>query len=111
MTKIYLSGPMTNRQNYREEFSAWEMVMHEWGYEVFNPVYLSDYLIAKNGLTSETAWDKKYRNLFLKEDVRSMLECDEVLMLPDWKNSKGAKLEHKVAKMLGMPINYVKVVK
>lgn len=111
MSKMYLSGPMTKRPNYREEFSAWEEVLREWGYDVFNPVYLSDYMIAKNGLTDSNAWDKKYRNLFLKEDVKSMLECDEVLMLPDWKTSRGAKLEHKVAKLLGMKINYVKVIK
>jgi len=38
--------------------------------------------------------------------VKALPDCDSMLMLPDWQNSKGAKEEHRIAKMLGMPIYY-----
>ena len=84
MELIYLSGPMTNDPNYRENL-----------------------LIKKHNLTSDQAFLDENRNLFLREDVKAMLDCTKVVMLPGWKKSKGAKLERKIAEMLGMEVVYV----
>lgn len=107
MELIYLSGPMTNDPNYRENFKYFEDLFEGSGYHVFNPVYLSDRLIKENNLSTEQAFSEENRNLFLREDIKAMLDCTKVVMLPGWKKSKGAKLECKIAEMLGMEVVYV----
>jgi hypothetical protein len=42
----------------------------------------------------------------LKNDIKKMLECDEVHMLPDWQQSKSAQLERDIAIRLGIPVVY-----
>ena len=106
MTVIYLSGAMTKEPHHRQIFEFYEDLFEEAGYEVLNPVWISDYLIEENGLNPKEAWSPTWRNFFLREDVRAMLECDKVVMLPNWKKSEGAKLEHKIAKLMGMEICY-----
>lgn len=43
---------------------------------------------------------------FLRYDLEKMVMCDELVMLPGWEGSPGASVEHKVAKMLGLEINF-----
>ncbi len=43
---------------------------------------------------------------YMINDITTLLTCDEVHFLPDWINSFGAKLEHRIAKSLGMKIIY-----
>lgn len=108
MPLIYLSGPMTKDPDYRENFEFFEKVLEGlFGYKVFNPVHLSDRIIKQLGFTEEKAWLPENREIFLREDIRAMLTCDAVVMLPNWRKSKGAKLEHKIAKLMNMEIVYV----
>lgn len=46
-------------------------------------------------------WDK-----YMKNDITIMVTCDEVHFLPDWINSKGAKVEHQLCIDLEIPIVY-----
>lgn len=41
---------------------------------------------------------------YLREALRFMLGCDAVVVLPGWRESKGARLEVHVALELGMPV-------
>ena len=104
---LYLSGKMTVEPNYREIFEFYEEVFEEEGFEVLNPVRISDAVMKELKLTQKEAFKEKYRNLFLIEAVKGMLECDIVVMLPNWKTSRGAKVEHEIAELLGMEILYV----
>jgi len=40
----------------------------------------------------------------MKLCIRSLVTCDYMLLLDDWKESKGAKLERSLAVVLGIPI-------
>ena len=40
----------------------------------------------------------------MKQCLTLMLECDKVLLLPDWKQSRGAKIEALVALACGIPV-------
>jgi len=42
----------------------------------------------------------------VRNDIKKMLECDEVHMLPDWQESRGAQLERDIALRLGMHVVY-----
>ncbi len=41
---------------------------------------------------------------YMKNDIATMLTCDEVHFLPDWEDSKGARLERYIAEFLKMKI-------
>lgn len=43
---------------------------------------------------------------YLRYDLEKLVMCDEIVMLPGWEGSPGASVEHKVATMLGLEINY-----
>lgn len=45
-------------------------------------------------------------NSFMKEDLKQMMKCDAIYMIYNWKNSKGAIIEHDLAKKLGFVIIY-----
>jgi hypothetical protein len=40
----------------------------------------------------------------MRRDLKHLIECDAVCLLPEWRNSKGASLEVQVAKGLNMPL-------
>lgn len=43
---------------------------------------------------------------FMRNDIAVLITCDEIHMLPDWKESKGANIEHDLALALGIKIVY-----
>ena len=61
------------------------------GYSVTSPAEL-------HGDDVSQSWD-----WYLRRDIAALVECDEIALLPGWMNSRGARLEHHVAAMLGMP--------
>lgn len=101
---VYISGKMTGVPNYREIFAKHEEALKTLGNEVFNPVYLSDYIIAKNHIDPNKAFDEKLRGIFLKEDIKALVNCDKIYMIPGWETSEGAQLERHVAEKCGIPV-------
>jgi len=45
---------------------------------------------------------------YMRNDIKTLMLCDEIHMLKDWESSKGAKIEHDLAKSLGIKIVYEK---
>mgnify|MGYP003555439623 CR=1 FL=1 len=43
---------------------------------------------------------------YMREDLKAMLECDSIFMLPGWENSQGAKIEHRLATQLCFIVIY-----
>ena len=99
--KIYLSGPITglDTEEYINLFTTWDLRMLQLGYRTVNPVELDQEL--------EWQLDRKpTREEYLRNDLKELLNCDEILMLPGWSNSKGAQLERRVALACGIPVSY-----
>jgi len=44
---------------------------------------------------------------YLKYDIIAMLECDAIVMLPNWDTSRGAKFEMYVAEQCGLTVEYI----
>lgn len=45
---------------------------------------------------------------YMINDIHELIFCSHIYMLRGWKRSKGARLEHHIAKVLGMKIIYQK---
>jgi hypothetical protein len=78
-----------------EAAAAW---LRQHGYEVVCPT--------ENGLPADATW-----NEHMRVDLRMLLDCSGIVLLPGWRKSKGARLEYHNAKELGMRIEPYVVVR
>ena len=91
---IYLAGPMTGLPDWNyPAFNAAAAELRALGLVVVNPAENF------NGAT-----DLPYGE-YIRGNVRKLIECDEVVLLPGWADSRGAKLEMSIACAIGIPIN------
>lgn len=92
MKRIYLAGPMTNLPffNY-PAFDEETGRLVALGYTVENP--------AANPEPACKSWEG-YMRLALTQLVR----CDTLALLPNWGNSRGATIEHRLAGELGIRV-------
>ena len=44
---------------------------------------------------------------YMAEDTRALLQCDAIIMLENWTDSKGARIEHAIAKEHGLEMYYM----
>ena len=90
----YLAGKITGlpKADVKDKFNMMATELSGMGYQVVKPDAVYD---------DTKTWDDAVRN-----DIRKMLECDEVHLLPDWQDSRGAQLERDIALRLGMQVVY-----
>lgn len=93
---IYISGKMTNNENYYKEFEKAEQWLILKGYTPINPARLKDTI---HGLTYEE---------YMKIDYKLIELCDGIFMIGGWQDSKGACAELSYAKSLGKKVIYQK---
>lgn len=96
--KIYISGPITYNPNWKEEFKKAEEECWNNGYFVMSPRVIAESV-------EEQIKNPKYAD-YMKSDILSLMICDVVYMLKNWEKSKGARIEHDLAEVLGLKIIY-----
>ena len=94
--RIYISGKITDNNNYIEQFEEAEKWLTEQGYDVINPSKLALY------------YTHLYYADFIEIDLALLKLCDAIFMLANWQDSNGAKTELAVAKSLGKTVKYQK---
>lgn len=101
--QAYLSGAITNEIKHREIFDAAEKKYKDKGYEIINPVSLGDKL-AKMYVRD---FDRlpTYAE-YLIYDLEHVADCQAIILLENWKSSKGARAELQFADALGIPVIY-----
>lgn len=100
MRRIYISGKITGDDNYKKKFEAAEKALLKFfdnKVDVYNP--------AKLDLGPDATWKH-----YMRIDIQMLCSCDTIYMLSDWKKSRGARFERKVAKKLGIKIAYERIV-
>jgi len=104
--KVYIAGRMKGLEDYnRKNFIQAEKYLKRIGFkEVINPYKLS--LKLKEKLNLKEFTDIK-RSRYLKNDIKELIECDVIALLPSYVNSKGAKMELHIARELRMGIFYI----
>lgn len=97
ITKIYISGPMTGREDFNREafFRAERMLARLVNAEFINPARI-------NGKEQEGWQWADYMRVALRE----MMAADCIYMLDGWEASKGAQLELAIAQQMGWTVLY-----
>ncbi len=90
--KTYISGPMTGLPDLN--FPAFYQAAAELraqGHDVVNP--------AEFGEEPGKTWSD-----YMRKDIKSLMDCDTIHMLPGWRGSEGARVEHYLARKLGFTV-------
>jgi len=93
---VYISGKITGNENYEKQFNEAERELKKMGYEVFNPARIKE------------NWS--YED-YMKFDIKHLLECEQIYLLPNWEDSKGARLEKQIAETVGISTLELKWIK
>lgn len=98
--KIYLSGKISGLPHEEAEakFRLAEQEVGEWA-EAINPMALDVNIHPSN---DEPDWC----DYMLTDLDILMRQCTGIYMLRDWRDSKGAKIEHAIAEIMGLAIYY-----
>lgn len=90
---LYLCGPMSNMPLYNKPaFDEAALVLRRLGHTVLNPHEISP--------ADDRTWEEALRN----DLIVLLMHKPTMALLPGWDKSRGATLEHHVAKQLGFPI-------
>jgi hypothetical protein len=75
----------------RPAFEAEERRLYQLEHDPVNPHKLTP--------PPEESW-----HLFMRRDLRELLDCHAIVMLPGWTESPGAREEHRLAILLKIPV-------
>jgi len=94
--KIYISGKITGIpfEEFVLKFNNAACFLLSLDYEPINPLTISPHHENKT-------WED-----YMLNDIKALFECEAIYMLNDWKDSKGARIEHAIAKELSLKIIY-----
>lgn len=90
MKRVYLSGPMSGiADNNFPAFAEWAARLRSQGLDVVSPAEIQE----------SGTWE-----LCLRADLRELVTCDAIALMPGWESSRGANLELHVAHRVGMEV-------
>lgn len=88
--KIYLAGPMGGIEDWNfPAFHKWAGVLRGWGYVVLSPAETAGQVVHLS------------KTWYMDLDLNYVRVADEIVLLPGWRKSEGAKVELLVAQALG----------
>lgn len=107
MKRIFISGVISKggtlgadeiKANLRRFYEAEERLC-ELGFQAVNPIPLHK----SNDLpsTSHELWA-----MYLKQDIKALVDCDIIFLMAGWDGSRGARLELHIANELGLEVMY-----
>ena len=91
--KIYIAGAITGHdlKERKETFMRWQKYFEEKGYAVVNPMELPH--------NHDKSWES-----YMKECIVALVDCKSIFLMNGWRKSKGAILEFRIARLLGLKI-------
>lgn len=106
MKRVYVAGPMSGLPDLNfPAFHREAARLRAEGFDAVNPAEINggaDELVAMAGMDDlqlAAHWRACMRN-----DIAHLVTCDAIVMLPGWERSRGATLEHHIARSLGIAV-------
>lgn len=98
--KIYISGKIgdLDMSDVRPKFGAAQDWLSHLGHVGVNPL---DCHHADSVCPTPTEWKH-----YMLNDIAELFDCDGILMLSDWQDSPGAKVEHAICQAMGKAVFY-----
>jgi hypothetical protein len=107
--KAYISGAISGHpiDTVREKFKQAAISVSDQAEIVYNPcedrrTISLEAMHRAGAIDNITLWTGCMRIC-----IQELATCDVIYMLPDWKFSRGAKIEHELAVNLKLEINYL----
>lgn len=97
MSLVYISGKITglDPEVAKANFKKVEDIIKKEGNTPVNPFDVAPY-------HPDLTWKD-----YMVADIKALVDCDTIVMLPDYQGSKGALLELQIAKGLDMRVEYI----
>ena len=93
MEKIYISGQITGLKK-------------QTCYNNFETAIMKLRRIDKFGVSPYQGDEGKTWAEYMKRGIETMMNCEGIFMLSNWRESKGANIERNLAMQLGMKVYY-----
>jgi len=95
MKTIYISGAITGLQpeEYLNRFADAANQFKAKGWQVINPCELTH--------CENATWAD-----YMLTDIKALFSCHAIYMLDNWQQSKGARIEHFIAKEMDKEVYY-----
>lgn len=106
MVDYYIAGPMRGLpENNFPMFFDVEEKLSQLGYTSLNPARMDEEIL---GLTARYALPTTaaLRDFMIRDLPAMLKECNNVVLLPGWQNSRGACVEAYVGYMCGLGIDF-----
>lgn len=90
--KIYIAGKVTGEPKHTTavKFATAKNEIEALGFEAINPIEVVG------------DWNMPWE-LAMRKCIAALMECDAIVLLPDWLHSTGAKIEFEIALAVSMP--------
>lgn len=100
MSKVMIIQPMAGRteKDIKRERKMITEALEANGQEVINTLF-----------TEEAPKDSKQGLWYLGKSLQAMSEADMVLLLPNWRDARGCKIEYECAKAYGIETVEIKL--
>jgi hypothetical protein len=95
MNKCYIAGPISGikKEIYQARFLRAKEEVTKLGFIPVLPIELPH--------SEAVQWSD-----YMRTDIKHLMDCEIIYMINEWFGSKGARIEHELAKQLGLKIIY-----
>lgn len=87
---VYISGPISDDPDHAEKFAEAFTALEKMGHDPVNPVCIG--LNLKNRIGREPT-----RYEYMRDDIKAMMACEAIYVLPGWMDSWGTNIEVRLA--------------
>jgi hypothetical protein len=95
--RVYIAGKITGNNDYAILFEEAENHLKSKGYKLIsNPVKVCSHL-----QPHIHTWEQ-----YMITCIEELFKCKIIFMLKNWRESKGASIEHDIAKRMGLAVIY-----
>lgn len=94
---VYISGPITGNDDYYEQFMDAYIRLDNLGHSPVSPISIGVEL--ENKLKRKPTWAE-----YMREDIRELMRCDGIYMMPGWTDSTGSCAEKHIAFIVGIQL-------